>query len=1182
LIVTPQPNNIVFCAQRKFVDCQPMAMGSWATLAQQGSPVFPPNGVPIMHSSKSYLLLAALLCALFTLPAAAQSLTSGDVTGTVKDPSGAIVPNATVTVKNNETGATQSTNTNNQGTYRFSLLNPGTYTVTAASSGFQESVQKVSVSVGGVSTVNLQLTVAAANTTVEVTAGAGLVQTETGNVSTTFSPEQIANIPNPGNDLSYYLQTAPGVTMNTQAGYGNGATNGISGTSNLFTVDGMNENDPFLNLNNSGATNLLLGTNDISTATVVNNGYSGQYGEFAGANINYVTKSGTNNFHGNAEYFWNGRALNANDWFNNHTSPATPRPFDNANQWAASFGGPIVKNKTFFFVDTEGLRLLIPLVQPVNIPSPQFQAATLANLASNGNSAQIPFYNKIFSIYNGAPGTSRAANVLPGGGCDGTVSLPGGAPCALQFQSSISNLTDEWLLTTRIDQNIGDNDRAFIHFRTDHGLQATYADPLTTVLNAQSTQPQYEGQFQENHTFGANSVNQFIAAGSWYSAIFGPPNITNAISTMPYSLSFAGGAPNGFFYSPGGAFYPTWPQGRNVTQYQLEDDFSWQKGSHALKFGVNFRRNDITDYTPGGFFATIPNATFSTQASFFNGTADTYEQAYATRPTQPLALYTLGFYAQDEWAVKPSLKLTLALRAEHNSNPVCQTDCFARLGGSFFNVSHDPAQPYKQAILTGLHQALPNLQNISWQPRFGFAWQPFGNGQTVIRGGVGLFADVFPGTLAGAFDTNSPLKNTFIASGLQLAPGSAGSAQTATTASNAAFVSGFHSGQNIGQIEAGPGGNLFTPPALTNADTSLHYPTYQEWNLGVQQALGSKMALSLTYVGNHGTFLALENPGVNAYCNSAAVPFQPAGATACTAALGISAFNGLPGSPTDPRFATVTEVSNPGVSNYNGLTAGFNVRLNSLQVQANYTWSHALDDISNGGFLPFNFDTNTSVEGPQDPFNFRLFNYGNADYDVRNQFHLSYVYNTPNFHGWMGALLNWTVSGTIFSRSGLPFTAIDGASTAVLGAYNYGPPPIAGSYNLFANSFVGPLSCSSSAATTPCMTSAQFASAVIPGGVAAFGNQRRNQIYGPVFFDTDLTLMKNFRVPHWESAKLQIGAQAFNLFNHPNFDQPIGDTSNPQFGSIVRTVGPPTSVFGSFLGGDASPRALQIRAQLQF
>jgi hypothetical protein len=1139
-----------------------------------------------MYLKKIPFLMSMLLCALLAIPAAPQSLTSGDITGVVTDPTSAVLPNAQVTLKNNDTGATEKQNTNAAGTYRFSLLNPGNYTITATSSGFQTASESVTVAVGQASTANLQLAIAAAGTSVEVTTGANVIQTENGNISTTLSPEQIANIPNPGNDLSYYLQTTPGVTMNTQAGYGNSAIYGISGTSNVFTINGEYDNDPFLNLNNSGATNLLLGANDVSTAAVVSNGYEGEYGLMAGANANFVTKSGTNKFHGNAEYFWNGSVLNANDWFNNHTTPATPRPFDNANQWAASIGGPIIKNKTFFFVDTEGLRVVIPFVTPVNIPSPQFQAATLANLAGSSNAAEVPFYSHLFSLYNNAPGASRATNTLSGGGCSGfSVVLPGGAPCALAFQSSISNLTDEWLLTGRVDQNIGTNDRAFVHVRIDRGSQATYTDPLTPTLNTQSNQPQYEGQFQENHTFGSNAVNQFILAGSWYSAIFAPPNITAAAADMPYQLIFPGGAPGvptGQFYTPGGGNYATWPQGRNTTSYQVEDDYAWQKGHHSLKFGVNFNRDDVTDYTPGGFNSTLQTAEFASLNSFYNGTVDTFQQAFATRPTEPLALYTLGLYAQDEWAVMPRLKLTLSLRAQHDSDPVCQTNCFAHLAGSFMDISHDPTQPYNQAIASGLHQAFPGYQGISWEPRFGFAWQPFGSGNTVIRGGIGIFSDLFPGALATNFDTNSPLKNTFIASG-QLAPGFPGSAQTAATASNAAFVSGFRSGLNIGEIESGPGGALFSPPTIVNAANNLHYPTYQEWNLELQQAIGPKMSISLNYVGNHGSYLSLLNAGLNAYCNSAAVPFQPLTATPCTSALGIASFAGLPTTPLDPRFSTVTEASTPGVSSYNGLTVEFTRHVtHSLQVQASYTWSHALDDISNGGFLPFSLDTNVSVLGPQNPFNLRQYNYGNADYDARHQFNLSYVYNTPTFHGLRGALLNWTVSGTIITRSGLPLTAIDGAVSSALGSYNYGPAPSPANIELFANSFVGPLSCGSSAAITPCMTSSQFAPPITPGGIATFGNERRNQIYGPVYFDTDLTLMKTFAIPHWEGASLQIGAQAFNLFNHPNFDQPVGDVSNPAFGSIIRTVGDPTSIFGSFLGGDASPRALQIRAQIQF
>ncbi len=1112
--------------------------------------------------SRLVLLLITVCFLSFANSAAAQSLTSGGVTGTVTDPSDAAVPGATVTLKNNDTGGTQSTTTTSTGAYRFALLNPGNYSVSVAAQGFTKAQQNVSVAVGQSSTVDMRLQVAAAATTVEVTAQGGVLQTDNGNVSTTVSPEIVATMPNPGNDLSYYVQTAPGTTMNTQGGYGNTATFGISATSNLFTVDGMNENDPFLNLNNSGATNLLLGANDVQTATVVNNGYSGEYGTLAGANVNYVTKSGTNKFHGNAEYFWNGSVLNANDWFLNNSGQ--PRSFDNANQWAASIGGPIVKDKTFFFLDTEGLRLLIPTSQPVNIPSPQFQAATLAAIPAS----ETTFYNQIFSIFNNAPGAASATNSLPAGGCDGSVTLAAGAPCALKFQSNINNLTTEWLMTARVDQNIGNRDRMFIHFRTDHGLQATITDPLNPALNAQSVQPQYEGQLQETHQVGTNGVNQFILAGSWYSAIFGPPNMAKALALTPYQLDFTGS----FFNTPGSAFYGTWPQGRNVTQYQVSDDFGIQKGAHNMKFGVSFRRNDLTDYTPGGFFATIPLALFASESSFLSGNTDVFEQAFATRATQPLALYSLGIYGQDEWAVRRSLKITLSLRAQHNSNPVCQTNCFARLGGSFLDVSHDPSQPYNQAIHTGLHQALPSYEAFSWEPRIGFAWQPGGRGKTVLRGGFGLFSDVFPGTVATLFDTNAPLKNTFITSG-PLAPTAPGSAQSAAIASNQAFANGFNSGLTFDQIQATLPPGAFSPPSFTTAARNIRYPKYEEWNLELQQAIGTRNSLSLNYVGNHGYDLSAENLGLNGYCDAAI----------CAPTLGATSFIGLPSAPPDPRFGTITEVGNYGVSNYNGLTASFTRRVSdSFQLQASFTWSHALDDISNGGFLPFSLDTNASVLTPQDPYNLRRYNYGNADYDVRKQGNLTYLYHTPKLHNFLlNALLDWTVSGTLFVRSGLPFTAIDTGSTGVLNGFNYGN-------TLFANSNVGPLSCSSSNvfnnfATTPaCMNSSEFTTPIDAAGVASFGNQRRNQIYGPSYFDTDITLMKNFRFPHWEGAEFQIGAQAFNVLNHPNFDQPVGDVANPQFGYITRTVATPTSIFGSFLGADASPRALQIRAQLRF
>src|SRR5579862_3447923 len=325
-------------------------------------------------------ILAVLVIAAVMAPSLmAQSLVSGDLTGTVTDPTGAVVSGASVSLKSNANGATRTTTTGASGNYRFSLLSPGSYTITVTAPGFSKTESAATVSIGQASIADVKMAVGATSQTVEVTTSAPLVQADNADLSTNFSQALIQNQPNGGNDLTYVAQTAPGVTMNVGGGYGNFSSYGLPATSNLFTVNGENDMDPYLNLNNSGATNLTLGRNDLQEATVINNAYSGQYGQQAGAQVNYVTKSGTNAYHGNAEYWWTGRALDANDWFNNLNS--TPRPFANNNEWAASFGGPIKKDKTFFFVDTEGLRYIVPATTPVFAPSPNFAAATLANLA---------------------------------------------------------------------------------------------------------------------------------------------------------------------------------------------------------------------------------------------------------------------------------------------------------------------------------------------------------------------------------------------------------------------------------------------------------------------------------------------------------------------------------------------------------------------------------------------------------------------------------------------------------------------------------------------------------------------------------------------------------------------------------------------------------------------------------
>jgi hypothetical protein len=1105
---------------------------------------------------RRFVFLAGASCALACV-LGAQTLTTGDVTGTITDQTGGVLAKVKVTLKNTGTGATQNTQTNTDGVYRFSFVAPGPYSVTAAGSGFQTMTRNTQVGVGQTAAVDFQLALASSTTTVEVTEAAVAVQTDNANLTTNVNLAEVQNLPNPGNDLTYYAQTAPGVVMNTTPGYGNFSAFGLPATSNVFTINGQVNNDVFLNLNNSGASNLMLGFNEIQEAAIVNNGYTGQYGGLAGTQMNMVSKSGSNAFHGNAIYYWNGREMNANNFFNNASD--TPRAFSNVNMWATSVGGPIQKDKTFFFVDYEGLRIVLPTDVLVRIPTTQFANATLANLQSTGQTAAIPFYQNMFKLYAGAPGSANATPVA-GGGC-GTFTGLGGAPCAQQFRSTIGNFTKEYLWTARVDHNFSDLDRAYVRIQRDNGTQPTYTDPINPIFNAFSPQPEMNGQIAENHTFGATSMNNFILSGQFYSARFGSSNPAAVTSTFPTTVQFSGS----LFYGLNNEGY-AFPQGRNVTQYQVIDDYSKSAGRHNLKAGLNFHRVDLTDFSFEEY--TAGRITLSNLGAFYNGggAGSRLIQRFPTSPEEPLAFYNLGAYVQDEWQFG-RLKIIPTLRIDHNSNPVCQTNCFARMVSPFDALSHNPNIPYDQVIQNGLHQAFQSTDPIIWQPRIGFAFTPTKSGNTVLRGGFGIFGDTFPGTAAEAFARNTPALNSFTVTNGAITPGAPNNLFSIASSANQSLLNGFKNGGTLASISAS--NPFFVPPNYTTMEAKYHQARYMEWNLEVQQALPGKMMFSVNYVGNHGYHEFIGNGGLNGY---------------------LPGFPGLPATAPDPRFGTINQYDTGAYSNYNGLVASIRRRFSGgFMFQASYTYSHSLDIVSNGGFEPLAYvnagSTNNSVLAPQDPYNIRLYNYGNSDYDVRHYADVSYVWDDMFRHMFKGGpnilFGGWVLSGTIFARSGMPFTVIDNMGTATLESNNFNAVPGTGPMFLFATPLqAGFTTCGSAAVNTPCLSPTQFTPPT--SKPTSFGNQARNQYRGPNYFDTDLSVMKAFPLGHWEAARFSVGFQFFNLFNHPNFDKPVGDVSDPNFGSIINVVSPPTSILGSFAGADASGRIIQLKAQIVF
>ncbi len=1156
------------------------------------------------------VVLTLLFAAVVSLPA--QTLTTGDITGTVTDPTGAVVPNAPVAAKNVGTGAVLNTTTTTSGTFRFTLLKPGSYLIAVEMSGFAKVEQSATVEVGQATLVNVSLSVKRSEQTIEVTGTAPVISTNTSE-NTTFSQLEVAELPNAGGDITNIAQTAPGVIVNNMMGYGNFTVNGMPATSNLFTVNGENDMDPYFNINNSGATNLTLGQNEVQEATVISNPYDVQYGQLAGAQVSYVTRSGSNQFHGNADWLWNGRYLNSNDWMANDTGAA--RPFANANQWAAGVGGPIRKDSTFFFFDTEGLRFVLPNVDNVTIPDPALQTAVLANVTKLEPN-EVATYTKMFTLYNNTPNVANAQAVPNSNFCAG-LSLPnftpapagsttGGAVCADSFVTTPVALASEYIIAGRVDQKIGNKDNLFFRWKTDKGVQPTTLDPISSNFDAISNQPAYDAQLNETHTFGPNTTNNFTASLSHYVAIFSQSQPL-ANNTFPFEEENISEVPFTTF-NPEEAF----PQGRNITQYQFIDDLTWTHGKHTLHFGENFRRYDVSDHN---FFFNYPRAVFNNLQSYVDGLALELEQADNLKSNVPVALWGIGGYVQDEWSVKSNFKLTLGLRLERSSNPICQINCFTDFTGPAASVpsfaaaaaGNDPTVvPYNAAnggdIVAGLHSAYHGVPMVEWSPRVGFSWSPKSNNTLVLSGGFGIFPDSPAAGLVDNLLADPPNSVTLrvknpAAGGVPVFDTTSTNNPTAEfLASGAAFNTGFTSGQSYSQIASTllDNGVVFAAPGFTSLNGTIKSPLYYEWNFQVQKSFGSSTALQVNYVGNHGSRIIYANTWANAYDSNYGFyypnPNCPTSGT-CTLPPVINLPNGLyngllPDAPPVPNYANVAQYQNGAVSNYNGLT--FTLRhtfSHWVTGHLNYTYSHNLDDTSNGGIFTYG----DGIQGQICPGSLRQCDYGNADYDIRHLINGDFVVN-PTFHfeNTFAKLVanGWQWSSKFYWRTGYPFSIfddnfqgsiLDGGST-ILGQ------PLAG-MNGQASS-CGESNASPFGTATPCLNANAFVNSFPYGsnttftGYTSFSSQTRNQYRGPHYFNMDMALFKTFNIR--EKLTLGIGAQAFNVLNHPNFGLPDAGLGDATFGQISGMTGTPTSPYGNFLGFDSSIRVVQLSAKLNF
>jgi len=1131
-----------------------------------------------MARAANFAFLVLTVACLLTTKALTQGETTSAIVGQVRDTTDAFVPGATVTITNHETGLKRTARTDDEGRFNFPQLKPGTYSVRAEAPGFD--AEKNDDVISGLSqkqNVDFMLKVARSDEVVEVSSEAPLINPENADTSTTLTAPALEDLPNPGGDLTYPLQFAPGALINTAGssndfvgssnGYGNVEFNGLPALSNGYIVDGLETNDPLTNLNSGLSTNLVLGLNSISEVTVNTLSYSVDQGRYGAAQVDYVTKSGTNQFHGNLYEVWNGSLLNAADYFTNAT-PGNHKPRSTVNHFGGSLGGPIAHDKLFFFFDGEWVRIALPIVTPAIVPSPTFQQYVLQQVPS----PSVPFYQRMFSLYGNTNGTPTAILGCPlGADEDG---------CANRQSVSHSSDDHEQVQTVRVDYNINPRDTAWFRLQSDTGLQAAWTDPINPVFDAFSPQPLYSFAAGHTHVFSQNLVNYFNPAFSWYESLFGPSNLQRTLSAFPIVLQGTGA--NAF--TPMGGLDNTWIQGRRASRFFINDNLAWSHGAHELRFGTNTRIFRLNDYDFGE--GTVPTVTYANLQQFIHGVANTASETFPSSANEPFNFLNLDVYAQDTWKVTRTLTWTFGLRDTLNSDPLNPHDQVARLRGSFSSISHDVNQPLNGAIQTHLGNLFSSTPMAILQPRTAIAWR-FGP-KSVLRTGFGIFSDILPGTVADLIGTNPPYDKTFqggvlgSVGGTAIAPGVPNSAVDSTLAANQVFTSGFPQGLlSCASPQSNPLSCL--PPVAITAvpDGKLHAPYFMQWSLGMEHQFGTTASVQAQYVGTR----AVNQPystQVNGYqtvCQGCFAPFPYLQST-------------------DPRFGAVTQFSTGANSHYNGVQLTAMKRLgHGLQGQVNYTWSRCMDTVSNGGFLSF------SAGGILSPLPGDLSrDYGPCDYDIRHNLNAQYVYQLPlkvRSHSLGYALNGWQISGTAFWHSGVPFSVLSTPYSA------NGNGIVQGSGPQFASVVPGvplydhhPIPGVTQAGTIQWLNPEAFVSAVDPstgqcyGGDSPqncqFGNLGRNALRGPDFLWSDFYLTKWF--PLREHMKLRFEGQFFNVFNHPNFALPsmvqAGIPGNPAtqsgLGALTSATSPPTGLLGVGLGGDSSPRMIAFQARVEF
>jgi hypothetical protein len=1096
--------------------------------------------------ARCFVTLVTLVLALFFATSARAQVAGATLSGNVTDKSGAAIPNASVTIRNTQTGQVRSLVSNSDGFFSAPNLNPGTYEVKTSATGFSNLLQKAIVlTVGGETTYNPSLAAGGIQETVTVTDVPPSVESSTSTLSATVDGRTVRELPLNGRDWTSLATLQPGVvSVPNQATTGFSANKGNRGfgnqlsdsghrpNENTYRVNGMVIND-YTNAAPGGATGVNLGVDSIDQFSVLTANQSAEYGRTSGAVIDAITKIGTNSVHGSAYFFDRDSIFDAKNAFD---SPTARIPPFRRIQFGGAAGFPIFKDKLFGFFDYEGIRQSQSQSGTNNVPDAAARAAA------------VPAIQPYLALWPVAPAGSPDTIVT------GNIGFQ-------TYNTAIPTRASENYYIARVDDHISAKDSLDGTFFYDSGPQ-TQADPLgNAVHQVFSSRQLYTAE--ETHIFNSSLVNTVRGGVSRVVGLINAPVSGDAVATNP-ALAIA----------PGAAAPPEIPVPGLTTAYglggfnrfnhawnsfQFYDDAFITQGAHSIKVGVAFERmqyNILEKVSPNGRMNT-----YRSLSAFLNN-APTQLNAVAPTGSHEVGLREslYAVYFQDDWKMSKKLVLNLGLRYEGTTKPGNSSKLPAYTVNGY-TVASAPFQ-----IITTLQncQASPtacgpvgvdtefasNPTKFDFQPRLGFAYDPFGNARTAIRGSAGIF-DVLP--LPYEFGLNNAASAPFQIVG-------ADPAATLGTGSTDANVS-------------------FNPQTVRNRYIEQHpqRAAVYNWNVNVQQEFGRGFTLTAAYVGSRSTHLSVTADDINltpAQLISGVGIVLPCNPSVGTCSSGT----------TTPRIDSnwgggsgIRPAVYDGAATYQAFQGQLKVRAkNALEGQFSYTYGHC-NDLSSA---PVTGDTYlTSIAVPL--LTEKSARLGPCDFDIQQVAigNVIWTISAPNFENRFATFIThgWELGGIVTAQSGSPFTVTFGGGNDPLGTGFNGDysmdfadllpncTPTGGRNYIHANCFTPPTAPSSLApatATNPygCAPTnyPNYTGPAAPSGRQfcsnVVGNTHRNEFFGPHLTNLDASLFKNTRVPRISDALvIQFRAEFFNILNHPNYLSP----------GFLNTFGQNNSVYDS-------------------